>query len=305
MAGAKRAWLAVTILAFCILGISVLYYPSESIDDPGHLALPTTLRIGVLPDESPERLRQRYEPLLDHISEQLQISCELVIPSSYDELLSLFTDQSVDLAYFGGFTYVKARQKTGAVPLVMRRIDTRFTSYFLVTGDSTVESLQDLRGKRISFGSRLSTSGHLMPRFFLGQQNIDPESYFNEIFYSGAHDKTAYRVRDGQVDVGAANAATVRSMLEDGRLDKGDIRILWETPPYADYVWAMRPVFETSARERLRDAFLLLTPEIDRHAAILAGVNAQGFVPADPDFFSDLEQIAAKTERQLTLVPKQ
>ncbi|MDH3763509.1 MAG: phosphate/phosphite/phosphonate ABC transporter substrate-binding protein [Gammaproteobacteria bacterium] len=297
MVGVKRIWLAVAVLIFGILGVSTLFYLPSDINISGNTPLPATLRVGVLPDESPERLRQRYEPLLDHLSEQLQIACELIIPSSYSELLSLFTERSIDLAYFGGFTYVKARQQAGAIPLVMRRIDTRFTSYFLVAGDSAVESLHDLRGKTIGFGSKLSTSGHLMPRFFLEQQDIVPESFFDGIEYSGAHDKTAYWVRDRRVDVGAANAATIRSMLADGRINEDDLRILWETPPYADYVWAIRPEFDDASRTGLRDAFLQLTPEIDQHAAILAEVNAKGFVSADPDYFANLEQIAIETEK--------
>lgn len=301
MAGVKYAGIAFAVVLGAVIGISALYFPQNNKYAPGDTLLAATLRIGVLPDESPRRLRQRYEPLLDHLSEQLQITCELIIPASYAELLSLFSEGSIDLAYFGGYTYVKARRQAGAFPLVMRRIDTRFTSYFLVGGDDNSESLQDLRGKTIGFGSRLSTSGHLMPRFFLEQQNIEPESFFAGIEYTGAHDKTAYGVRNGRFDVGAANAATVRSMLSDGRLDKGDVRVLWETPPYADYVWAIRPEFDDASRQRLRDAFLRLTPEIDRHAAILSGLNAQGFVPADADYFIDLEQIATETDRLLEL----
>ena len=297
MAGLKHAGLAIIVLIFGILSVSTLYYPHNEIDGPGNLPLPTILRVGVLPDESPERLRQRYEPLLDHLSENLNIACELVIPSSYAELLSLFTERRIDLAYFGGFTYIKARQQAGAVPLVMRKIDIRFTSYFLVPAESTADSLQDLHNGTISFGSKLSTSGHLMPRFFLEQKNIVPESFFSKVEFSGAHDKTAYQVRDGKVDVGAANAATIRSMLTDGRLGKDDIRILWETPPYADYVWAIRPEFDEASRTGLRDAFLQLTPEIDRHAAILVGINAKGLIPANSDYFKDLEQIATETEQ--------
>lgn len=297
MAGSKRAWLGFAVLIFGILAISTLYYPLVDFDGPSKKSLPATLRVGVLPDESAEHLRQRYEPLLDHLSKHLQIACELVIPSSYGELLNLFNERSIDLAYFGGYTYIKARQQAGAIPLVMRRIDIRFTSYFLVASDNPAESLQDLRDKTISFGSKLSTSGHLMPRFFLEQQNIVPESFFNGVEYSGAHDKTAYRVRDGRVDIGVANAATVRSMLKDGRLDKDDIRIFWETPPYADYVWALQPEFDEATRAAMRDAFFILTPENDRHAAILAEINAKGFIPADADYFEDLEQIAVETDR--------
>ena len=297
MDGAKRAWFVVSLLLICSIGIVIFYYPSIEVDGTGDRGLPTTLRIGVLPDESPERQRGRYEPLLSHLSEQLGLNCELLIPKSYDQLLSLFIEESVDLAYFGAFTYVRARRQANAVPLVMRRIDTRFTSYFLVSGDNTAETLQDLRGKKISFGSRLSTSGHLMPRFFLLQQGIEPETFFSAIKYSGAHDRTAYRVRDGSVALGAANASTVRSMLADGRLKSGEIRILWETPPYANYVWALQPGYDAGSREKLRNAFLQLTPELDSHAAILAGLEAEGFIPADPEFFADLAEIAASADQ--------
>lgn len=305
MAGTKHVWLTAVVLVGGLVGISIWYYSSVEIDGAGNTRLSSTLRIGVLPDESPERLHQRYDPLLDYLSEQLELSCELIIPESYGELLALFTEGKVDLGYFGGYTYVKARQQSGAVPLVMRRIDARFTSYFLVAGDSEAYSLQALRDKRIGFGSKLSTSGHLMPRYFLGQQNIVPETFFNRIEYSGAHDKTAYLVRDRRVDVGAANATTIRSMLEDGRLGEGDVRILWETPPYADYVWVMQPKFDSAARDGLRDAFLQLTPEIERYASILAGINAQGFIPADADFFDNLEQIATETDRLFESAPGQ
>ena len=85
-------------------------------------------------------------------------------------------------------------------------------------------------------------------------------------------------------------------MLEDGRLESDDVRILWETPPYADYVWALQPGFDAAEREKLRDAFLQLTPEIDEHAAILEGLEAEGFIPADPDYFNDLATIANEIE---------
>ncbi len=303
MEGAKRAWLMLILLVFCSVGIVIFYYPSLEVEDTGGRILPKTLRIGVLPDQSSDRLRQRYEPLLAHLSEYLGLDCELVIPQSYDQLLSMFIERSVDLAYLGGFTYVRARRQANAQPLVMRRIDTRFTSYFMVSGDSTAETLQDLRGGKISFGSRLSTSGHLMPRFFLLQQGIEPETFFSAIKYSGAHDRTAYRVRDGIVALGTANSAVVRAMLFDGRLASGDVRILWESPPFADNVWALQPGYDKSSRDKLRNAFLQLTPEIDRHAVILAGLGAEGFIPADPELFTDLAEIAASSDRMLEAEP--
>jgi len=258
--------------------------------------VPETLRIGILPDQDPETLQRRFTPILKYLSAALQIPCELRIPESYEHLLELFHKDEIDLGYFGGYSFVNARQQDRAVPLVMRRIDTRFTSLFLVHANSTAQKMEDLQGNRIGFGSPLSTSGHLMPRYFLQQMKMEPEEYFSRIAYSGTHDKTVYWVRDGVVDVGTANANTVRSMLSRNLIGSDEIRILWETPPYADYVWAVKPAIEENIRLHIRDAFLELSPDVEEHKAILEALNASGYVPADTEFFSNLESIVQQFE---------
>lgn len=267
--------------------------------ETGNMEPTGILRIGVLPDQDPETLKKRFAPVLDYLSEKLQLTCELIVPESYPDLLALFHERKVDLAYFGGYSYVKARLQDRAIPLVMRRIDTRFTSLFIVKASNPAPSLEALENKTIAFGSTLSTSGHLMPRYYLQQKNITPESFFSTVRYSGAHDKTTYWVRDGKVDVGVANATTIRSMLDKGLIKPGEIRILWETPPYADYVWAIRPQFAESLNTRIRDAFLHLSPDNAEHSRILQNLNAIGYIPADPDDFLSLTNIARETDTLL------
>ncbi len=291
--------LALASVVFLIL-VVLFFTNNETPPETSSIESTKTLRIGVLPDQDPETLKKRFEPVLDYLSEKLQLSCELIVPKSYPDLLRLFHDQKVDLAYFGGYSYVKARQRDGAIPLVMRRIDTRFTSLFIVKADNPAQTLESLENRSIAFGSSLSTSGHLMPRHFLQQKSITPESFFSSVLYSGAHDKTAYWVRDGKVDVGAANATTVRSMLEKGLIKPNEIRILWETPPYADYVWAIRPQFAEGFNTSIRDAFLQLSPSNADHSRILENLNAIGYIPANPDEFLSLANIAQETDAMLT-----
>lgn len=295
--GGSRTIAATIIVALVALVAMLFLYANRPAEDT---IMPGELRLGILPDQSPDVLQRRYTPVLEYLSNALGVPVRLVIPDSYAQLLELFRANEIDLAYFGGYSYVKARQEAGAIPLVMRQVDIRFTSLFIVGAASEARNLEDLRGKRIGFGSQLSTSGHLMPRYFLRQRGIDTETFFGEIAYSGAHDKTAYWVRDGVVDVGAANATTIRSMLRDQRLDAGTVRILWETPPYANYVWAIRPIFDEPLRAGIRDAFLALSPEVDEHKLILRELNASGYIPADPDNFAGLETIVFANDATLS-----
>lgn len=251
------------------------------------------LRIGVLPDESEKPLRERYIPLLEFLSQELGRPYELIVPNSYAEMVERFGDGQIDLAYFGGVTFVLANTKHGAVPLVMRDLDTRFTSVILVAGEG-FSTFGDLQGKRFSFGSKLSTSGHFMPRHFMQvQRGKSPEQYFGSIRYSGKHDRTAYWVRDGEVDAGVVNSEIIRKMFDDGRLQPGDIRIIWETPHYTDYVWAVHPQVRPVDRERIQQAFLHLSIDNPQHEAILSNLHAASFYPASIEDFSTLKKIMA------------
>lgn len=254
--------------------------------------VPTVLRIGVLPDQSREALERRYAPLFAHLSATVGIEHKLIVPRDYGHLLALFHEGRVDLAYFGGLTFLRARRGDGAVPIVMGDVDARFVSYFLVRTDNTAASLTDLKQKSLAFGPRLSTSGHLMPRHFLVQKGFVPEKFFAMVRHSTAHDETAYMVRDGVVDAGAVNGAIVQAMFADGRLSRDAVRILWQTPPYPDYVWAMRKGISEKVRRGVQDAFLALSMQNPSQAAILARVGIARFLPVTANEFELLSGVA-------------
>jgi len=277
---------ATAILLFSLTGCS---------NENGHLEMPGVLKIGILPDESETILLKRYTPLFKYLSEELGVPYELKISKSYDTLLEQFNNKEIDLAYFGGYTFLQAYHNSRAVPLVMRDIDIYFTSYFIAKANTAESNIKDFSGKTFSFGSRLSTSGHLMPRYYLKNMNINPETYFSNIRYSGSHDTTAYWVKDGITDIGVTNSAILDKMFQDGRLKKHEIKIIWETPPYPDYVWALQSGYSTTVQTKIREAFLSLSPSNKAHAAILAHVDAGGFLPASIDDFSKLNDIALQS----------
>jgi phosphonate transport system substrate-binding protein len=249
------------------------------------------LRISVLPDQSESSLRKRFTPLLDYLSQEAGLPYEFVLAKDYEDLLERFHRNELDLVRFGGFAFVKARLDDGARPLVMRNVDVRFTSVFVVRGDSEAFSIRDFKNKVLAFGSRLSTSGHLMPRHFLVQQGINAEEYFSEVLYSGAHDLTVEWVINGQADLGVANAAMVSRLYQRGQISPEQIRILWRTPNYADYVWAVNRHVPQAVYDRLLQAFLLLSPDKPEHREILDAVGGQLYLPATEEDFLALEEV--------------
>jgi len=255
------------------------------------------LRMAVLPDHDKEEIQRTHQELLDHITSRTGLKTQLVIPDSYEDLLRLFDDKAVDLALFGGVTYVKAHLKNGAVPLVMRDVDGHFRSVALVHADNPAKDITDLRGASLAFSSELSTSGHLMPRYFLEKMNIIPEEFFKTIQYTGAHDLTAEWVRDGIVEVGIANSGIVNNMFLSGQLNNQMIKIIWQSPPFSDYIWALQPDISKQLTIKIRDSFLLLNQE-ENNKALMKKLGANYYIPVTHDNFKDLEQVIRHMEQQ-------
>lgn len=275
-------------LLLCILatGCDEKPIPEPAID---------VLRIGVLPDESEDVLIRRYAPLLAYLETETGIPCQLVISETYESLLTDFRDRDVELVLFGGFTFVAAERFSGAVPLVTRLSDLKYSSYYIVRADDPGTSLSDFRGRAWSFGSHLSTSGHLMPRYFLQKQGIEPEAFFGEVQYSDTHVATVYAVRDGTVDIGAVSATIFDNMIRSERISYAEIRILQQTSTYADYVWAAQPHLPETLCNTIRESFLELSRQNEDHRDILDGLDAMGYLPSSVHDYEELTQIMMTT----------
>lgn len=261
-----------------------------------------TITIGLLPDEKAEILLERFEPVRDRLEKTLKRPVKVVVPSlevayTYDDLIDQFVDGKVQIAYFGGLAFIRAFSRTPTVPLAMRKKDTRFRSYFIARSEQKFSSLQDLKGMKFAFGSISSTSGHLMPRYFLKENGIDPEKDFNgPPQFSGAHDKTVEWVVSGRVDGGALNSAVFDRLLREGKIDPEQVDVVWVTPGYPDYIWAAREDVSMEVRDKIKKFFLNLTPGIEEDDVVLKARMSDYYVSPDLKAYDKLKHIAEELD---------
>ncbi len=251
-----------------------------------------TLRVSAIPDEAPTELLRKFKPLGAYLEQQLEMKVEFVPVSDYAAVVEAIAADRIDLAWLGGFTFVQTRLKTGnAIPLVQRAEDEKFTSK-IISADPAVNSLQDLKGKTFAFGSVSSTSGSLMPRFFMLQDGIEPETFFSRIAYSGAHDATAAWVQAGKADGGVLNASVWDKLVAAGKIDSDKVKVIATTPPYFDYNWTVRGTLDPVVRDKIQAAFLALDPANPEHKAILDLQAASRFIPTKAENYQGIEQAA-------------
>ena len=252
-----------------------------------------TLKVSAIPDEAPTELQRKFAPLGRYLEQRTGMAVQFVAVSDYAAVVQSLATGRLDLAWLGGFTYVQVKEAThgAVVPIVQRQEDERFTSKF-VTADPAIRSLADLRGKTFVFGSPASTSGHLMPRFFLLQAGIDPDRDFRNVAFSGAHDATAAYVESGKADAGVLNASVWDKLVEQKKVDTNKVRVFATTPPYHDYNWTVRGGLPPELVKKLTDAFLELDAKDPQQAEILALQRASRFIPTRPENYLEIEKAA-------------
>lgn len=251
-----------------------------------------TLKVSAIPDEAPTELLRKFKPLGAYLEQQLGMKVEFVPVADYAAVVESLAADRLDMAWLGGFTFVQTRLKTGnAIPLVQREQDEKFTSKF-ISADPAVKSLQDLKGKTFAFGSVSSTSGSLMPRYFMQKDGIVPEQYFSRVAYSGAHDATVAWVQAGKVDGGVLNASVWQKLVDAGKVDTNKVKVFATTPTYYDYNWTVRGTLDPALAEKIKQAFLALDPANPEHKAILDLQAASRFIPTKPENYVGIEEAA-------------
>jgi len=251
------------------------------------------LKVSAIPDEAPTELIRKFKPLGDYLEKQLGVEVKFLPVTDYPATVEGLAAGHLDMVWYGGFTFVQARKRTGtAVPLVQREEDARFHSRFITAAGSGIKSLADLKGKNVAFGSPSSTSGHLMPRYFLLQAGIDPDRDFAKYAFSGAHDATAKWVESGKVDAGALNESVWNKLVEEKKVDTSKVVSFYTTPDFYDYNWTVRGDLDPKLAERIRAAFLALDPANPEHKAILDLQRTKKFIPTAPENYKMIEEAA-------------
>jgi phosphonate transport system substrate-binding protein len=189
------------------------------------------LRVAMIPSTDPGKIVRESQPLVNYLERETSSRVELVVPTNYAAVVEAIANDRVDIAYLGGFTFVQASQRAGVRPLVQRERDQNFHSVFITQPGSGINSLADLNGRSFAFGDVNSTSGHLMPAYYMREAGIDP-SALAKTLYTGGHDATALAVANAKVHAGAMDELVYATMMKTGKITPTQVKIFYTTPAF-------------------------------------------------------------------------
>lgn len=305
MVSIRRAWTAGVfgLLLLLPMGACAPSAPEAAGDDEAVEEAVVPLTAGAIPDQDPEELQRLYSKLADYLEAELGVPVEYKPVTDYAAAVTAFKVGDLDLVWFGGLTGVQARlQVPGAEAIAQRDIDEQFHSVFIAnaaTGLSKFSDLQDLaqvKGRTLTFGSESSTSGRLMPQYFMEEAGIDiAQDLKGEAGFSGNHDATIKLVEAGTYEVGALNEQVWRDRVSEGAVDTSKVAVVWRTPPYYDYHWVINPDIDErygeGFTEKVRAALLALDPAVPEQKEILDLFGAERFIPTTNDNYAEIEAV--------------
>ena len=271
-------WIRSLVVLACLLHIPLSY--SQQV-----------LRVTTIPEEAATEQMRKFGPLSNYLEKNLGMKVEFTPVNDYPAAVEAMVNKQVDLVWFGGFTFVQANIRSGGkvVPFAQREEDTKFRSVFITQKNSGITKLMDLKGKQVSFGSQSSTSGHLMPRTFLLEAGVNPETDFKRVAYSGAHDATIASVVSGRVDAAALDITVWNKFVSEGKVDTSKVDVFYTTPPYFNYNWSVHADMPAAQREKIAKALFALDMNTPEGKEILTLNRATKYIPTKADNYKNLE----------------
>lgn len=227
---------------------------------------------GVIPRYNPIIMYRSYQPMMDYLSANTPYRFELKLSRNYHEAVEFLRDGTTPIASLGDVTFAEAHQSFGAIPILKplnSEGQAHYHSILIVRNDSPISSIAELRNKTFAFGNHHSTSGKLIPFYYLKKNGISL-SDLHSYTHMESHDAVAKAVLKGQVDAGAVKDVVALRYREHG------LRFLAYSDPIPSVPIVVRDDTPQEMISAITTALLAIDPEDPR--------TQQNLIQWDPEF---------------------
>ncbi|MFA4956330.1 MAG: phosphate/phosphite/phosphonate ABC transporter substrate-binding protein [Candidatus Methanoperedens sp.] len=250
------------------------------------------LRIAVSAIISPDETLVYYQDMFDYLSLKMDVPVKLVQRKTYQEVNDLVRKNSVDAAFVCSLAYIDGKDQFGmellAVPIV--RGEPRYYSYIIVPDDSSIKSLEELKGKTFAYTDPLSNSGKLSPEYMIVQIGENPETFFKLTFFTYSHDKSIQAVAEKMVDGAAVDSLVWDFKNATDPRFTSRTKIISKSPPYGIPPLVVSKDIDPDLKEKLRK-ILIKMHEDKKGKEILDRIMIDRFSEANDSLYDSVRDM--------------
>ncbi len=246
-----------------------------------------TVHVGLVPEEGVFSNAGRFRTLFRYLSRKTDCDIRTTIFIHYQDVVESFATKKIDAAFFGSYSYLLAREQTGAQPIARpewRDGSSSYRGFLIVRKDSGIRSVGDMRGKRLVLVDRNTTAGYVTPLAYFRKRGIDHRTWFRETYFAGTHADAVRDVLNREADVGSAKSTVFERMAREDPRIRAELLVLDRSAEVPENSLVVRSDLDASVRERLTKAMLSMHDDPEG-MAILVDFGARRFIPAsDADY---------------------
>ena len=217
---------------------------------------------GIISTESSQNLKSDWQPILDDMAQKTGMKINAFFASDYAGIVEAMRFNKVQAAWFGNKSAMEAVDRAGGevfAQMVNADGAQGYYSHLIVHKDSPLKSLDDVlkNGKNLSFGNGdpNSTSGFLVPGYYVFAKNkIDPKTFF-KVTRGANHESNGLAVANKQIDVATNNSENLEKLKERLPEKFNDIRVVWTSPLIPLDPLVMRKDLPEATKTIVRDFF--------------------------------------------------
>lgn len=235
---------------------------------------------------------------------------DFVLFSNYDRQVQALLAKQIDIAWNTNLAWVKLHYRTEGKchVLGLRDTDVNFKTIFVARAGQAIQSLADLRGKRLALGSADSTQAAILPLHYLQQVGVEAERECTLLRFDldvGKHGDTGTSelevlraLREGQADAGALGDATWARLIAEGQVDTRQLRSIWASPGYCHCNFSVLADFPEETGRQWTKALTAMSYDHPRWRQLMDLEGLKRWVPADPSVMEGYRVLFEAVERQ-------
>lgn len=237
------------------------------------------------------------------------VKFDFVLFSNYEAQVEALFSRFIDIAWNTNLAYVKCDRRLNgkARILAMRDTDLEFRSKLITKADSRINSISDLKGCKVGFGSRDSAQAAIVPEFYLMESGLSADSDYQAIRFNsdvGKHGDTGRSETEvldsllqGNLDAGAVGES---SWAQLGPSAASQLKCIWTSPPYSHCNFTALPDFDDEASKLFVNTLLKMDYEIPEHRHILDLEGLKRWVPGEKKGYDKIFEAVDKTAYLIT-----
>ncbi|MCE5199770.1 MAG: phosphate/phosphite/phosphonate ABC transporter substrate-binding protein [Armatimonadota bacterium] len=268
------------------------------------------IKMAMVPSLDTKKLVISGEKLAELLEKETGLKYKVSVPTSYTAVVSAMGAGNVDIGWLSPIPYVIAHDKYGVqvVLTTVRDKSTKYWSFIIARNDSGINNLADLKNKRFAYGDPVSTSGAIYPKHLIRTNGSDPEKYFSNVIYAGAHDKVVMAVYNKQVDAGAIYGGVVSDAREKVAGTIKDVmsktRIIAKSQDIPNDTVSVRKGLPPAMVKKITDGLIKVASSDEGRIAVMSLYGIDGFVRATDSDYDSVRKVAKAEKIELEQMDK-